>query len=361
MLSQKGFSPLLIVLSIALVVGVVGGGIYYQNLSKPVEIIPVPSTLPLPSAESPSLPPDSETTNWKTYEGNGMSFQYPGNGAIGDTGNVYPVYITSNANTDPRFIFSVAFQDNPNHLTAKQVVEKSTDELRKNTNAPWFKGQADKTIQTMKDYKNGLIQGVMLQSFFEGEASGFGNVIYATNDKIFFFNIHNGDGYVTASEEKIFEKILSTIKFNDKYQFKDTEMSNWKTYSNSDFGFAFQYPDNWTPLIGTNITQNGDLVGFSRTKPAPKNDPSFIVISNPIKYSGDLKAWMKERYDAQNPAYYEETINGINFQKAHVCGLGCYTYYHTIKGGYLYTIDLYMGQEDDDLLWKIVRTFKFTN
>lgn len=218
-----------------IVVFIIGGvSFYYFAISKkpeePIKVVanpPISNTLTENQMNSPLTPDIAkptgtpsviptpgitvQTAEWKTYTGNGMSFQYPGNGVIGDAGNVYPVYI--NAHTDPHFIFSIGINDNPNHLSAQQVAEENIDDIRKNPNAPWLKGQADQMNKTLKEYNNGLIHGVALQSFFEGDPSGFGTVIYTTNDKIYSFVIHNGDGYVTANEEKILDKILSSVKF----------------------------------------------------------------------------------------------------------------------------------------------------
>jgi hypothetical protein len=156
-------------------------------------------------------PTTSQTADWKVYTEDGFSFKYPSNGTVNlQSSNVYISSIT-----EPYFIFTIKADENPNHLTSKQVAEQMMADLRNNPNVRWGKTQADETIKTMKEYSNGQISGLKLKSFDEGYPQGFGEVIDTTNTSIYTFQINDGNGSVSINEEQLLDQILSTFKFTD--------------------------------------------------------------------------------------------------------------------------------------------------
>lgn len=211
---QKGLAPILIILLIALVVG---GYLVYQKQTKPVVPQPVtqsapnPVTSPVASSSAETANPDSIGAKWKTYSGTSYTFKYPSNGNV-LTEQSSDVYIS--ADTQPYFAFIVKTVDNPKHQTTQQVIDQMIIDLRNNKNIPWAKSQADQTSQTMRKYVNGQIKGIKLQSFDEGYPQKFGEVIEATEDVIYTFNIGDGSGGgVSDNDEKLLDQILSTFKF----------------------------------------------------------------------------------------------------------------------------------------------------
>ena len=211
---QKGQGLILVIVGLVIVAAIAGGSYYFgkSQVSKPQNPVvtsqtPQPTIIPV---ASPSATPD-ETTNWKTYTSTGYAFKYPSNGDV-VTDQTSVVYISGN--TQPYFTFTVRNEDNSNHLTTKQVVDKLITDLRNNKNAPWAKSQADQTLQTLKEYTNGQIVGIKLQSFDEGYPQRFGEVVEVTTDKIYTFHIGNGSGGgVSDNDERLLDKILSTFKF----------------------------------------------------------------------------------------------------------------------------------------------------
>lgn len=142
---------------------------------------------------------------------------------------------------------------------------------------------------------------------------------------------------------------------------------DWKNYTNDQYSFEFMYPKTWVIMTNSNLFQAGDLVGYSEKEISDKGDFSFVAISNPINHSGSLDTFVKDFFKNSEgkPSISLEDINGLNFQKAFVCGLGCYTYYFTLKDGYVYIIDLHEGSDspsdNDQDLTNIINTFKFKN
>lgn len=172
------------------------------------------STFKIQPTKNPKYIDLKDLSNWKTYSNskNNFTFKYPPNGYIPSYQSA-SVYITDENNLPPFFIFTIDIKDNPNHLTTRQVVEKEEEDLRNNKNAPWYKSQADKTLQTMKEYSNGGVKGLRLENFDEGYDTGFGIVVDATENNIYTFSINDGNGGVEEYDEKLLDQILSTFKF----------------------------------------------------------------------------------------------------------------------------------------------------
>lgn len=82
-MNQKGFSPLIIILGIILVIGIASGAYYFGKTQvpkpqsqNPVITSQIPQTTPTPSP-SPAPSGAGETANWKTYTNNYFTFKYP--------------------------------------------------------------------------------------------------------------------------------------------------------------------------------------------------------------------------------------------------------------------------------------------
>jgi len=198
-MNQKGSSSLLILVAVLIILGL--SGYYYIHTQNDI-------SYNLNPAPTPTL---DATANWKTYKNSEFEFRYPTHGEI-VTENPSTVYIS--ANTQPYYTFTVKTEDNPNKLTAQQVVDKVVSDLRNDKDAPWAKSQADMLQKTAKTYTNGQIDGIKLQSFDEGYPGAFGEVVQVKGDKIYHFYIGDGSGAsVTEVDEKKLDQILSTFKF----------------------------------------------------------------------------------------------------------------------------------------------------
>jgi hypothetical protein len=152
-----------------------------------------------------------DTSTWKTYKGKNFEFKYPSNGKV-ETDQLSLVYIS--ANIQPYYTFTINVENNPSKLTTTQAVNKIISDIRNNKNAPWATSQADQMTKTLKDYTNGQINGIKLQSFDEGYPGAFGDVIQATENNIYKFHIGNGSGGgVSKNDEMRLDQILQTFKF----------------------------------------------------------------------------------------------------------------------------------------------------
>ena len=62
------------------------------------------------------------------------------------------------------------------------------------------------------------------------------------------------------------------------------ELANWKTYTNSQFGFSFQYPSSWNEdkeLEKMSLTDPNVLVDFATTRDAFGNGVNMEIFNNP--------------------------------------------------------------------------------
>lgn len=213
---QKGFAVWWMLIGFALTVAVASSAYYLVKIVIPK---PNPQELSVETKTIPTLspsPPADEVSTWKAYisQKYNLTFKYPPNGQVEEGLTQPPIRVVSN-NSPPYFIFSVDIQDNPDDLSSLQAVEKMAENIRNNPYlpGPGAKNQADKIIQTLKEYKNGQINGIRLMSFFEGYEQGFGRVVYATKNNIYIFSIHDGSGNVTDIEEKLLDQVITTLKF----------------------------------------------------------------------------------------------------------------------------------------------------
>lgn len=208
-MNQKGFMTAFILIGI-LITAVIAGGVYYLKIQR--STTSTPSSIMNPQTMQPT-PTTDETADWKTFKGKAFEFKYPSNGEV-VTESSSTTYISYEEGTKPYWTFTVNLADNPSHLTTKQVVDKKIAGLRNNKNAPWAKSQADQMQQSMKDYTNGQIIGIKLQSFDEGYPQEFGDVVQATESTIYTFHVGDGSGGgVGGNEERLLDKILATFEF----------------------------------------------------------------------------------------------------------------------------------------------------
>ncbi|QQS44489.1 hypothetical protein IPM65_02735 [Candidatus Roizmanbacteria bacterium] len=129
---------------------------------------------------------------------------------------------------------------------------------------------------------------------------------------------------------------------------QDTDTNGWQTFTSTDFGISIQYPPNWKKTDGQSF-ENGDLFGVmimgeTQREATELYDGATLTIANPITVEKDYETWAKDYYtthhvdESQPLEFSNETINGIEYLKVYTCGLGCFTYYITEKGDYVYQI-----------------------
>lgn len=179
------------------------------------------------------------TANWKAYTNTKFQFSinYPNSWPE-------PVYDSSSS--------SIHFSINP---SANIPQDKKSYEI-----AIWIKPyNYDDLYQTLKNhpkYTQPLVGG---NQAYRIEKFGLDvpriNTIAVSNtyeyDIELVFNgkdYLNENGFETAKKdfpeaEKTYEQMLSTFKFTNQVQANNT--TNWKTYTNTKYGFSFQYPSDY--------------------------------------------------------------------------------------------------------------------
>ena len=222
MFNQKGFTPILILLVVVIMVGLSGGLYYFSKTNSPK-----------PNATqvlAPSSSPTDETANWKTYTSkeNGYSFKYPSAWRIAEPINS-PVEIYSWPSNkhydlvpDSEISIHIQFQDNPSKLTIEAWFQQDWGNERNKNNEQSILVNG---IQAIRYTNKNLVRPLQYTS-----------VSFVHGDKVYNISAKPPD----SKYLQVFDTIISTFKFTDQ-QTLDT--SNWKTYSNSDY--SFKYPGDW--------------------------------------------------------------------------------------------------------------------
>ncbi|MEO8065326.1 MAG: hypothetical protein ABI643_00530 [Candidatus Doudnabacteria bacterium] len=155
------------------------------------------------------------------------------------------------------------------------------------------------------------------------------------------------------SNQKTAELILSTFKFTTPSSTADT--STWKTYTNSQYGFEFQYPQTWVKVVDSQASST-DYLPVSRMFAAiyrtsyPAQDFSGRVDI----YSVTLATVLKDDPFLKNEKKLgNATVAGISWQ--HFSTPNGSDYY-VEKNGKVYEVS---GTEE--ITNQILSTFKFTS
>lgn len=149
---------------------------------------------------------------------------------------------------------------------------------------------------------------------------------------------------------------------------------DWKIYKDDKYSIQVKYPTDWVIKKDTKILGVGDLITFMENTPQQNQseyyNTAIFTIGIPQKTDKDAVAWVKERYadNVGNPSFEisSQTINGLSYQKVFICGLGCFNYYHTKVGDFLYSFSLtYSGTDEvlpeyEQKLINILYTVGFT-
>ena len=122
---------------------------------------------------------------------------------------------------------------------------------------------------------------------------------------------------------------------------------DWKTFENKQYNISFKYPPSWSVNPATQIFENRDLVAVQFTGKTQQQNTEFydgarFVVMVPLSTNLDLNSWVNSKHGTSvsgtPPQISDTTINGVSFKKVYECGLGCFTYYYTVRGGQVYGI-----------------------
>src|SRR5260221_1405311 len=233
-------NPPLIALIILVVILLGATGLLaYQNMQLQKQI----TKSQVNTYNSPVPSGTDETANWKTYTNtkHGYSIKYPNdwsfrefsstkdgagfyNTASGDVIGNEP--ITINFNQRPSNDQSVPFSDYVKIAAIKEI-----------------QGFESLVLINLVTTNSGIVGYKTTWNYktLAGEAKISLPITYfdtklPTGETV---QINLGD----KNDEQIYNKILSTFKFTDQSQ---TDTSNWKTYTNQNYKFSFNYPALWT-------------------------------------------------------------------------------------------------------------------
>lgn len=151
------------------------------------------------------------------------------------------------------------------------------------------------------------------------------------------------------------------------------QTTSWKIYKNDKYGLQIKYPPDWVTKENFKTFENGDLIVFlDNTHPQRANteyyNTGIFAIGIPLKTDKDTTSWVKDYYQDRDSRIElsEQLINGLNYQRIFICGLGCFNYYHTKVGNLLYSFSLtYFGPDEilpeyEQKLINMLYTVKFT-
>ena len=217
MLKNKGFSTIVLVIILAVLVG--GGYAVWQKQ--------------LGSEASKS----GITADWKTYRNDEYGFEFK-----------YPINLTFRESLPSGTNGTVMFS-NPNDgmVEFNATVFLNTEQLSKG-------------LDSWVDQGEVLIDGQKARKMI-AENENSTNILYLIASK---------NTSISFSQNNFGEQILSTFKFIDQ----TTDTSNWKTYRNDKYGFEFKYPVERTAFT---FDADNKISNVDRNKLIPAPSDSDVV------------------------------------------------------------------------------------
>ncbi|MCX6722477.1 MAG: PsbP-related protein, partial [Candidatus Staskawiczbacteria bacterium] len=168
--------------------------------------------------------------------------------------------------------------------------------------------------------------------------------------------------FVSGNQQKLideFNLLLSTFKFTDQTDAIGTE--NWKTYTNTTYGFSIKYPKELNISDEKTVTDSIFSVIWNSSKTGFEN-ASGMRISIYQRNGKTPNEWIIPNYSFVKNI----SVDGINGIIAHAIVVMNGDFNATVfqKGNYIYLIqtssDLSDASKDPiDLLEQITSTFKF--
>jgi hypothetical protein len=205
--------------------------VHYQGKSLSYATTTTPSM-----AASSTIQSQADTSRWKTYASQqyGFSFKYPADWGNPIEGKGEISFLPSNPNAD--------IPDNKLDINILTNNQETIDKL-----------VSDENLQqgiSVGEIKTTTLDGVGSLSFLEHREGGFANYGLFTLHGNYAYKIYYGNWFwgESAPETVIQTQIvLSTFKFIAPVTppTAQTDTSGWKTYTNSQYGFSFRYPNNW--------------------------------------------------------------------------------------------------------------------
>jgi len=259
---SQGKSPVLkfILLGILFIFGLsLMVGAYLMGINKSKTPEPIATASPTPTLS------EDISSNWQTMLGNNFTFKYPNDwqktntspgGLTNGTIGLEQIESDKQEGTAPPIMGT--YFDNPNNLSLIDWEEQTQKTDR------GLRGYYIADAKVTKSGENTYF------SSSKGNCEPFycDQVVIVSDKKIFIFQ-HLGLLKTDLSQDRniykdTFNEIVSSFKFADSTSDSSTDTSDWKTYTNSDFGISIEIPSNYAVLtqlptkIVLGIKQGGD-------------------------------------------------------------------------------------------------------
>ena len=352
----------------ALLLLVIFFGSLYLVAQRKKQTIPEPLQTRI-SSKPTSQPTADENTEWKTYNTDAYSFQYPPTMTVELSSEPTIFYVHTIGYTEKNISTSTSeYQIQITKIAPETIedfmkLEPNTPDydLTESQNKIMING-APAVAQTFKKELNGSETGWEIYKLYYIYSPSFGMIFKGTGLS------HN-----------ILDQVVSTFQFTN--QNKQVNMSSWRTYTNSGYGFSVRYPsdaivkenspkyisisrfdnidgkydDAYEFLISFFISDNPDEFlsqdVFSRSEELPYNNVSDVVIGN-IKTT--RRVGDRDRYSQSSLPLTSYLISKDNLMISIVTD----EYYGKFNGT---TTDAIKNETNSNkIVSKIVSTFQFT-
>jgi hypothetical protein len=189
---------------------------YYQIIinvpdGKPYLLSQILSTLKINNQNQVDI------SNWKTYTGKDFSFQYPPDAtaeSIRETSEIVPkpdilIRVTPPFQPpwDEYYNLLISVEKNPESLSSRELIDEYIKTIEVH---PTTEGTINKIKKSIKEYKNGDVNGLMVNTGFEYD---WLEVYQVRDGKTYNFQITGDQGGLNDYVIEMFDKILATFKF----------------------------------------------------------------------------------------------------------------------------------------------------
>lgn len=252
MTSQKGFTPIFILVGIVLIVGLVGGAYYLKSRGTPLY---KQGTNTNPNIDYNT----SGAANLKLYKNKkfAFSFKYPSD---------FFKYLTDEFSDDTTLQFTLSPEEIMEDGTSKngglpaitlsvQIYQYKDDLntfIKKTSNMDYFK------TATKELFNKGVISGVKFTRFRQplDVPGGYSYRVFIKHGPFMYhFNLLTHEEELLLENKKRLDSIIDTLEFIDS-----SKIGDWKKYTSQAFKLSFKYPPDWTVVYDTSL-ENKPLSG----------------------------------------------------------------------------------------------------
>jgi hypothetical protein len=263
----------------------------YSEIDKLTSTAGQISTTPEPT------PTPDPTANWNIYSGEGFTFKYPEDWEIMDE---YRIAKSIESEKTATGDYTPGVMEI--NILEQGLVNKPINEALNDT---YLSQLSDKTINTKVGYYDAIrVEG------YGGVAGSVYNIGYAISKDpntslVLSAGTQDTDLHTILDQE--LNQILSSFKFTDTSEARNVETSDWKTYSNDEFGYSIKYPND----MNTNCEANSNDCSFDRFVGPGRGPENFIwftaIPSDPNERTGSY--YNGSEIDALLNAKTSESIN----------------------------------------------------